>query len=181
MCPTCKRHNPSLQQVPCVHSDPPTTPFECIAADYFNLNGSHYLVCADRLSGWIDVYGAPAAGSKGLIACLRSLFCAKGVPVELSSDGGPEFTVGNTRAFLESWGVRHSLSLAYHPQSNGRAEAAVKSAKRMMRDNTKQNGSLDHDISRTPQYAHGLHRTLARAHHFWPSTARRFQVYHRSR
>merc|ERR1711872_527480 len=48
-------------------------------------------------------------------------------------------------AFLERWGVRHRLSSAYHPQSNGRAEAAVKSAKRMMRDNTKPNGDLDHD------------------------------------
>ena len=40
MCPTCKKHSPSLQQVPCPQSDPPSTPFECIAADY-------YLVCAD--------------------------------------------------------------------------------------------------------------------------------------
>ena len=47
MCPTCEKHSPSLQQVPCPQSDPPTTPFECIAVDYFNLNGSHYLVCAD--------------------------------------------------------------------------------------------------------------------------------------
>ena len=102
-------------------------------------------MCANPLSGWIDVYGAPSAGAKGLVACLRSLFCAKGVPVELSSDGGPEFTAGKTRAFLERWGVCHRLSSAYHPQSNGRAEAAVKSAKRMMRDNTRPNGDLDHD------------------------------------
>ena len=128
------RETQPLQQIPCTQSDPPTTPFECIAADYFNLNGSHYLVCADCLSGWINAYGAPAAGSKGLIACLRLLFCGKGVPVELSSDGGPEFTAGDTRAFLESWGVRQRLSSAYHLQSNGRAEAAVKTAKRMMRD-----------------------------------------------
>ena len=119
MCPTCKKHSPSLQQVPSPQSDPPTAPFKCIAADYCDLNGSHYLVCADRLSGWIDIYGAPSAGAKGLVACLRSLFCAKGVPVEQSSDGGPEFTSGETRAFLERLGVRHRLSLAYHPQSNG--------------------------------------------------------------
>ena len=105
MWPTCERHSLSLQQVPCKQSDPPTTPFECIATDYFDLNGSHYLVCADRLLGWIDEYGVPAAGSKGLIACLRSFFCAKGVSVELSSGGGPKFTAGERRAFLESWGV----------------------------------------------------------------------------
>ena len=124
MWPTCERHSLSLQQVPCEQSDPPTTPFECIAADYFDLNGSHYLVCADRLSGWIDVYGAASVGSKGLISCRCSLFCAKGVPVDLSSNGCPEVTAGETRAFLESLGVRHRLLSAYHPQSNGCAKAA---------------------------------------------------------
>merc|ERR1711872_713857 len=58
-------------------------------------------------------------------------------------------------AFLERWGVRHRLSSAYHPQSNGRAGAAVKSAKRMMRDNTRANGDLDHDKIVRAFLAHG--------------------------
>jgi hypothetical protein len=76
---------------------------------------------------------------------LRSLFATFGVPDELSSDGGPEFTAGLTKDFLESWGVRHRISSAYHPQSNGRAEVAVKSAKRLLRSNVGPNGSLDND------------------------------------
>ena len=61
---------PSLQQVPCEQFDRPTTPFECIAANYFDLNGLHYLVCANHLSGWIDLYSAASAGARGLISCL---------------------------------------------------------------------------------------------------------------
>ena len=42
-------------------------------------------------------------------------------------------------------GISHRLSSAYHPQSNGRAEVAVKSAKRLLRSNTGSSGTLDTD------------------------------------
>ena len=50
-----------------------------------------------------------------------------------------------THQFLDKWGVAHRLSSAYHPQSNGRAEVAVKKVKRLLRLNTGPNGSLDND------------------------------------
>ena len=43
-----------------------------------------------------------------------------GVPDELSSDGGTKFVASATSDFLTKWGVRHQLSSAYNPQSNGR-------------------------------------------------------------
>ncbi len=68
-----------------------------------------------------------------------------GVPEVLSSDGGPEFTSNLTREFLKRWGVTHRISTAYNPQSNGRAEVAVKAMKRLLRSNIGPNGSLDSD------------------------------------
>ena len=47
--------------------------------------------------------------------------------------------------FFESWGVSTRVSSAYFAQSNGRAEAAVKTAKRVLMDNTGPGGSLDTD------------------------------------
>jgi hypothetical protein len=49
------------------------------------------------------------------------------------------------REFLKRWGVSHRVSSVDYPQSNGRAELAVKSSKRIIRDNTQPNGSLDND------------------------------------
>ena len=46
---------------------------------------------------------------------------------------------------MDRWGVNHRKSSAYHPQSNGRAEVAVKSAKRLLRSNISPSGSLDSD------------------------------------
>ena len=103
----------------------------------------------DRLSGWVDIFKAPHgiahAGGQGLIAALRALFATFGVPEEISSDGSPEFSSAATAEFLTRWVVRHHMSSAYFPQSNGRAEVALKKAKRMLMDNVGPTGSLNND------------------------------------
>ena len=148
-CADCNRNAPSQAATPPIPSPPPSTPFEAVFADFFSQGGHHYLVVGDRLSGWVEVFssiaGTTLAGAAGLIRHLRSFFATFGVPEELASDGGPEFRAGNTEAFLKLWGVRHRVSSAYFPQSNGRAEVAVKTAKRLLRSNTGPTGSLDHD------------------------------------
>ena len=103
----------------------------------------------DRFTNWIDVRRAKPqteeSGSRGLVATCRETFVAFGVPEELSSDGGPEYTSKEFGDFLQRWGVRQRTSSAYHASSNGRAVVAVKSAKRALRDNTGDDGKLDGD------------------------------------
>ena len=111
--------------------------------------GYYYFVAADRLSGWLEVQqiraGTNEAGSQGLCKALRRIMITFGVPTEISSDGGPEFKAGETKSFFEKWGIRHRLSSVSFPSSNGRAELAVKTAKRLLMDNISPNGSLDND------------------------------------
>ncbi|RUS68758.1 hypothetical protein EGW08_023480 [Elysia chlorotica] len=64
------------------------------------------------------------------------------VPEEITIDGGPQFTAGKTKEFLSSWGVHHRVTSVANPHANCRAEVAVKSAKRMLMDNTGPIGSL---------------------------------------
>ena len=148
-CRTCHRNAPSQSKLPPTAPKIPTTPFELIYADYFKLIGFFYLVIGDRLSGWTEVVqvnpGSQSSGSKGLCRALRQVFATFGVPEELSSDGGPEFVSQETKDFLSRWGVRHRLSSAYFPQSNGRAEVAVKMTKRLLEDNVTENGDLNTD------------------------------------
>ena len=83
--------------------------------------------------------------AEGLCTSLRKLFVTFGVPIEMASDGGPEYTARMTEDFLHRWGVRHRRSSSYYPSSNGRAELAVKSTKRLLMDNVGPSGELDND------------------------------------
>jgi len=125
----------------------PTTPFKAIAADYFCLKGQYYFIAADRLSGWTEQTlikpGSNNSGANGLCTALRKLFVTFGVPTEIASDGGPKFMAGETKSFFKRWGVRHRVSLSYLPFSNGRAELAVKSTKRLLMDNVDSGGNLN--------------------------------------
>ena len=65
--------------------------------------------------------------------------------MEISTDGGPEFTAFVTKSFFQTWGVQHRVSSAHFPQSNGRAEVAVKATIRLLMTNVSPNGDLDND------------------------------------
>ena len=114
-CRDCWRITPSQPTTPPVVPQLPTRPFQAIAADFFALRETGYLVIVDRFSGWSHIV-ASLSGARGFCRALLSYFSTFGVPEELSTDGGPEFTAQETTVFLERWGVRHRLSSAYHPQ-----------------------------------------------------------------
>ena len=68
-----------------------------------------------------------------------------GIPEEISTDGGPTYMAYETQKFLADYGVRHRVSSVAYPHSNQRAELAVKSMKRLCRENTCSDGSLNSD------------------------------------
>ena len=149
MCRSCNRNAPSQAKLPPTASEVPNVPFQMIFADYCQMKGKKFLVFGDRLSGWTEVIqikdGFGKSGSKGLCEALRKMFATFGVPEEISSDGGPEFVARESVDFFNRWGVKHRLSSAYFPQSNGRAEVAVKIMKRLLEDNISIDGSLNND------------------------------------
>ena len=88
-CNSCNRNMPSQAKTPPAEPRIPTSPFEAIAADYFDYMGSHYFVSADRLSGWVEMQkikvGTNEAGATGLCTALRRMMVTFGVPEEISS------------------------------------------------------------------------------------------------
>ncbi|XP_071478837.1 uncharacterized protein [Diadema antillarum] len=143
-CHQCNRIAPSNPSAPPTPLLSPAYPFQCVCADYFHYKGCNYLVIVDRYSNW-PIVERSTQGAPGLISCLRRTFATFGIPDELASDGGPEFTAVTTRCFLKDWGVHHRLSSVAYPHSNCRAEVAVKSVKRLIMSNTSPTGALDTD------------------------------------
>ena len=145
-CNTCNLHAPAQPAEPLVMSPPPEYPFQQTVVDLCQLERNVYLVYADRLTGWIEVaHLADGATVRAIRDELRRNFMRWGAPEQLSTDGGTNLISDDMRAFYERWGVQLRVSSAHYPQSNGRAEAAVKSAKRTLRDNVAADGDLATD------------------------------------
>ena len=146
-CLTCIKNAPSLAAGTPNAPPEPQYPFQSIVCDFFALNGHNYLVIADRFSGWISVFYIDKNDfdSSSLASKLREYFHTFNVPEELSSDGGPQLTASPVQNLLKHYGINHRLSSAYFPHSNMRAELAVKTSKRLIRDNTDSRGSLNTD------------------------------------
>ena len=146
-CARCNSIAPSQPKEPIICTPDPDYPFQQVCADYLSLNGHSYLSVVDRYSGWLSIFHFEPhqSTSPNLITVCRDLFTAYGAPEVFGSDGGPQFTATSFQDFLKDWGVTHRLSSAFYPQSNGRAELGVKTAKRIIYDNTSADGSLDND------------------------------------
>ena len=66
------------------------------------------------------------SSAKGLIKHWREMFSTYGIPEEIASDQGTEFTANETKQFLSTWQVNSRLSSVAFPHSNCRAELAVR-------------------------------------------------------
>ena len=96
----------------------------------------------DRFSNWFYLFTAEG-GSKILIKALKRLCRDFGVPVLLTSNGGTEFSANDLKQFTKHYGIEHRVCSLAFPHSNSRAEIAVKTAKRLINDNTLLTGELD--------------------------------------
>ncbi|XP_067949645.1 uncharacterized protein [Watersipora subatra] len=68
-----------------------------------------------------------------VITALKKIFVRWGIPVQVQSDNGPQFTSQQFVHFAKEWCFTHTTSSLHYPQSNGKVESAVKIAKRILR------------------------------------------------
>lgn len=145
-CDTCNAHAPYQAAEPFIMTPTTEYPFQHTGADLFQFHGQVYLAYADRCTGWLEIAYLPhGSTSHKIMAVFHQYFTRWGAPESISTDGGTNLTSDEVKGFMETWGVTMRTSSAHFPQLNGRAEAAVKSAKRLFRDNTTPGGSLDTD------------------------------------
>ena len=145
-CSSCDAHSPSQPAEVMEMTPAPEYPFQQTVMDLFQLEGHTYMAYCDRLTGWLEIAHFPNGSSSAKIMTrLRSYFNRWGAPEQLSTDGGTNLVSEEMMAFYRRWKVGIRLSSAHYPQSNGRAEAAVKSAKRIIRSSIGGAGSLDND------------------------------------
>ena len=145
-CHYCNSIAPRHTKEPLILTPDPEFPFQEVAGDFFFVKGHTYLVLVDRYSGWFTVshFKPHQATTKYLINECIALFTSYGAPEVFSSDGGTQFTSVEFQTFLNDWNIKHRISAPHYPQSNGRAEAAVKSAKRIISDYVSDSDPFNH-------------------------------------
>ena len=90
-------------------------------------------VVIDAHSKWPEVISMSSSTTQATIEGLGRLFAAYGLPQQLVSDNGPQFTSADFAVFLRKNGVKHIHSLPYHPSTNGLAERFVRTLKAAMK------------------------------------------------
>lgn len=132
-CGSCQQRLPAQQQEPLMRDPLPSRVFEDVSVDLFQSGSLHFLVYADRLSGWPIVHQwrhDPSA--REVTQAIVENFVDLGVPVRLRSDNGPQFDSNLFQTKLRQWGVQWGNSTSEYPQSNGHAEAAVAAMKELV-------------------------------------------------
>ena len=103
-----------------------------VGADIANMPGDrNLLIVVDYYSNYIEVARLTSMTSRSMIRELQIIFSRFGIPDTLVTDNGPQFSSAEFVAFAKSWGFQHITSSPIYPQSNGKAENAVKTVKQL--------------------------------------------------
>ena len=132
-CPVCQKNTPPARE-PLLQSSLPDYPWERVATDLFELNGTTYMLLVDYYSRYIEVQKLPSVTSASVITAMKAVFSHHGIPATVVSDNGPQYSSQERREFAESYGFTHITSSPHYPQANGEAERAVKTAKDLLKD-----------------------------------------------
>ena len=109
----------------------PSCPWSHIALDFVTSlppseGNTTILTVIDRFSKAVHFIALPKLPSSRETADLlvKHVFRLHGIPTDIVSDRGPQFTSLVWRAFCGALGATSSLSSGFHPQSNGQSERA---------------------------------------------------------
>ena len=132
-CKKCQDLLPANTKEPITSKPIPNKPFQEVAADFCSYGGQSYLILVDCFTNWPHIipmgHNTTAAH---LVNVLRKSFCRTAIPEIVWSDGGPQFTSKRFQDFSKQWGFTHQTSSPHYPQSNGKAQATVKSMQRII-------------------------------------------------
>ena len=91
------------------------------------------LITTDCHSSFFEIDQLTDMSAETVIRKLKKNFARPGIPEELVTDCGTQYTAESFKKFANKWGFHHVTSSPGNHRANGAAEAAVKTAKRLFK------------------------------------------------
>lgn len=135
-CAPCRKYAYKQPTEPLKMRPAPPQPWYRVGADLFEYGGRTYLCVYDALSNFPEVELLKDTSSRTVIEAASAIFARYGIPVELCTDNGPQFTSHDFAAFSQLYDFKHVTSSPRYPQSNGLAEKGVQVVKRILKKTT---------------------------------------------
>ena len=132
-CDTCNMYASHPQREPLIVHDVPERPWQKVGCDIFTLDEKDYLCTVDYYSGYFEIDHLERKTARSIITRLKRHFSNHGIPNLFQSDNGPPFDSQEFRDFAAAYEFELVTSSPNYPQSNGRVENAVKTAKQLMK------------------------------------------------
>ena len=132
-CETCQENAISQAPQPMMPHLIPDRPWAKIGIDLFHHNNDNYLVMVCYFSNFFEIAKLGRTTAEPVIKKLKQNFGRYGIPDTIVSDNGPPFSSQEFANFNREWGISHKTTSPYNSKANGKAESAVKTAKRLLR------------------------------------------------
>ena len=141
LCEDCQLASKNPRKIPLQPWPRPDGPWKRIHADFAGpLKNTYYLIVVDSFSNWPEVMPMKKITTTATIERFEDLFIRNGLPDEIMTDNGTQFTSHDFTEFCRNYGIKKTFSAPHYPMSNGRAERMVdifkRSLKKMASDTT---------------------------------------------
>ncbi|XP_030578703.1 uncharacterized protein K02A2.6-like [Archocentrus centrarchus] len=131
-CDICRSMDDKQQKETLIPHEVPNRPWAKVGTDLFMFDNRDYLITVDYFSNFWEIDYLADTKSTTVIKKLKAHFARQGIPDIVISDNGPQYVSQEFKKFSQLWGFQHKTSSPGYPQSNGKAESAVKTAKRLL-------------------------------------------------
>ena len=123
----------------------PHGPWQFISQDLFKQAGRWYAVTIDRYSDWfeVDLLNEDITAAH-VILDTKAHFAGYGVPDKLLSYNGPQYFSQEFANFPKAYDFQLITRSPHYARATGKAEPAVKEAKKMLKKSDLLTGPLEH-------------------------------------
>ena len=131
-CTICLEHQRQNTKEPMIPFRIPSKPWEMVATDIFTWDKCEYLVIADYYSRFFEMAKLPDTTSGTVITHTKSVFVTRGIPSEVTSENGPQYSSKEFISSADQWKFKHTTVNPPYSQANGLIEKAVQTVKNLL-------------------------------------------------